>query len=57
MTQLELGRRLGGEVAPGAVHVPDWLSLDQQRQLVTACRGWAAGPVPIRKQSKHSVQI
>ncbi|WP_060950830.1 alpha-ketoglutarate-dependent dioxygenase AlkB family protein [Streptomyces hygroscopicus] len=36
------------EVAPGAVHVPDWLTLEQQRQLVTACRGWATGPVPIR---------
>jgi alkylated DNA repair protein (DNA oxidative demethylase) len=36
------------EVAPGAVHLPGWLSLDQQRDLVTACRGWAAGPVPIR---------
>ena len=36
------------QVAPGAVHVPDWLTLDEQRQLVTACRGWAAGPVPIR---------
>ncbi|MFI6456288.1 alpha-ketoglutarate-dependent dioxygenase AlkB family protein [Streptosporangium amethystogenes] len=36
------------EVAPGAVHVPGWLSLAQQRDLVVACRGWAAGPVPIR---------
>lgn len=36
------------EIAPGAVHVPGWLGLDRQRELVTACRGWAAGPVPIR---------
>jgi DNA oxidative demethylase len=36
------------EVAPGAVHLPEWLSLEQQRDLVAACRGWAAGPVPIR---------
>lgn len=36
------------EIAPGAVHVPGWLSVDLQRDLVTACRGWAAGPVPIR---------
>ncbi|MFF5899879.1 alpha-ketoglutarate-dependent dioxygenase AlkB family protein [Streptomyces argenteolus] len=36
------------EVAPGAWHVPDWLTLDQQRELVTACRAWATGPVPIR---------
>lgn len=36
------------EVAPGAWHVPDWLTPAQQRELVTACRAWATGPVPIR---------
>lgn len=36
------------EIAPGAVHVPGWLSAQRQRELVTACRGWAGGPVPIR---------
>ncbi len=36
------------EIAPGAVHVPDWLSVVQQRELADACRGWAAGPVPLR---------
>ncbi|MGW6020561.1 alpha-ketoglutarate-dependent dioxygenase AlkB family protein [Streptomyces sp. NPDC055099] len=36
------------EIAPGAVHVPEWLTPDQQRELVTACRDWATGPVPIR---------
>ncbi|MFJ2738956.1 alpha-ketoglutarate-dependent dioxygenase AlkB family protein [Streptomyces sp. NPDC087440] len=36
------------EVAPGAVHVPGWLSLAEQRELVVACRTWAAGPVPLR---------
>ncbi len=36
------------EVAPGAVHVPDWLRLEQQRELVAACREWAAGPAPMR---------
>ncbi|MDX2647375.1 alpha-ketoglutarate-dependent dioxygenase AlkB family protein [Streptomyces sp. NPDC001902] len=36
------------QVAPGAVHVPGWLTLDQQRELVVACRAWAMGPVPIR---------
>lgn len=29
------------ELAPGAVHVPDWLDLEQQRTLVRACREWA----------------
>ncbi|WKX74351.1 alpha-ketoglutarate-dependent dioxygenase AlkB [Streptomyces sp. XD-27] len=35
-------------MAPGAVHLSRWLGLDQQRRLVEACRGWAAGPVPMR---------
>ncbi|MCW2919296.1 MAG: alkylated repair protein [Actinomycetia bacterium] len=34
------------EVAPGALHVPGWLTLDEQRHLVAECR--ASGPVPIR---------
>ncbi|MFI6949438.1 alpha-ketoglutarate-dependent dioxygenase AlkB family protein [Streptomyces sp. NPDC050422] len=35
-------------VAPGAVHVPEWLTVEQQRELVAACRAWARGPVPLR---------
>ncbi len=35
-------------IAPGAVHVPGWLPLDRQRELVAACRQWARGPVPMR---------
>ncbi|WP_181768727.1 alpha-ketoglutarate-dependent dioxygenase AlkB family protein [Streptomyces albidus (ex Kaewkla and Franco 2022)] len=35
-------------LGPGAVHRPGWLPKEQQRQLVTACREWAAGPVPLR---------
>ena len=32
-------------VAPGAVHVPDWLTVAEQRRLVDACRGGATeGP-------------
>ncbi|MHA6785572.1 alpha-ketoglutarate-dependent dioxygenase AlkB family protein [Pseudonocardia saturnea] len=32
-------------LAPGAVHVPDWLDLVRQRELVRACREWASeGP-------------
>jgi alkylated DNA repair protein (DNA oxidative demethylase) len=30
------------EIAPGAVHLPDWLDLDGQRALVTSCREWSA---------------
>ncbi len=36
------------EVAPGAVHLPGWLPLARQRELVDACRAWARGPVPLR---------
>ncbi|MGH3624975.1 MAG: alpha-ketoglutarate-dependent dioxygenase AlkB family protein [Sciscionella sp.] len=39
------GRR---EIAPGAVHVPGWLSTARQREILDACRGWARGPVPLR---------
>ncbi|NKZ89085.1 alpha-ketoglutarate-dependent dioxygenase AlkB [Rhodococcus hoagii] len=35
-------------VADGAVLVPDWLDLGEQRRLVEACRDWARGPVPMR---------
>ncbi|MEU0283938.1 alpha-ketoglutarate-dependent dioxygenase AlkB [Streptomyces sp. NPDC006195] len=44
----ELFPRPRAVVAPGAVHVPSWLSESRQRELVDACRGWARGPVPIR---------
>lgn len=36
------------EIAPGAVHVPGWLSRDQQRALITACREWAKPPAGLR---------
>ncbi|TKV29186.1 alpha-ketoglutarate-dependent dioxygenase AlkB [Arthrobacter sp. NamB2] len=36
------------ELAPGAVHVPGWLGLEHQQELVNLCRGWASGPVPMR---------
>ncbi|MFC4904668.1 DNA repair protein [Kocuria sp. CNJ-770] len=36
------------EIAPGAVHVPGWLDLARQRELVLRCREWATGPVPLR---------
>lgn len=37
------------EIAPGAVHLPGWLSLEQQRYLVERFREWAAGPVPAHR--------
>ncbi|MFI7483612.1 alpha-ketoglutarate-dependent dioxygenase AlkB family protein [Kocuria sp. M1R5S2] len=37
------------ELSPGAVHVPGWLSVAEQRALVRRCREWATGPVPLRQ--------
>ncbi len=36
------------EVAPGAVHVPGWLTIEQQADLVAACREWARPPAGMR---------
>src|SRR3954453_21682310 len=36
------------EVAPGAVHIPAWLTLEEQMALVAVCRAWAVGPAPMR---------
>ena len=35
------------EIAPGAHHIPDWLSGERQRSLVDACREWARPPAPM----------
>lgn len=35
-------------IAPGAVHVPGWLSIERQAELVRVCRGWASGPAGMR---------
>ena len=41
----ELIPRPRRELGPGAVHVPDWLDVERQRELVVACRAWASeGP-------------
>ncbi|MGI9005528.1 MAG: alpha-ketoglutarate-dependent dioxygenase AlkB family protein [Streptosporangiaceae bacterium] len=36
------------EIAPGAVHVPGWLTEAGQRDLVAACREWARPPAGLR---------
>jgi len=36
------------DVAPGATHVPSWLTLDEQRRLAAAWREWAAPPAGMR---------
>jgi alkylated DNA repair protein (DNA oxidative demethylase) len=37
------------EIAPGAVHLPGWLTVSRQQRLVAASREWARGPVPMRR--------
>ncbi|MFI8071838.1 alpha-ketoglutarate-dependent dioxygenase AlkB family protein [Streptomyces sp. NPDC086033] len=44
----ELFPRPRAEVAPGAVHVPDWLEPRRQRDLLDACREWARPPAGLR---------
>lgn len=40
--------RARAEIADSAVHVPGWLSLEQRRGLVAACREWARPPAGLR---------
>ncbi|MBG7697080.1 alpha-ketoglutarate-dependent dioxygenase AlkB [Streptomyces sp. MC1] len=44
----ELFPRERAEVAPGAVHVVDWLDAERQRALLAACRDWARPPAGLR---------
>ncbi|MEG3628289.1 alpha-ketoglutarate-dependent dioxygenase AlkB family protein [Streptomyces poriticola] len=44
----ELFPRSRGEIAPGAVHLPDWLDAGRQRELLAACREWACPPAGLR---------
>jgi DNA oxidative demethylase len=36
------------EISAGAVHVPGWLSLGEQAELVIACREWSKPPAGLR---------
>ncbi|MBC2900271.1 alpha-ketoglutarate-dependent dioxygenase AlkB family protein [Streptomyces cupreus] len=44
----ELFPRPRAQIAPGAVHLPDWLDADRQRELLAACREWARPPAGLR---------
>ena len=44
----ELFPRARAEIAPGAVHIPDWLAPVRQRELLAACRAWARPPAGLR---------
>jgi len=47
------------EVAPGATHVPGWLTLAQQRWVIGQFRQWVGGPVPLRaaKVRDHEMSV
>jgi alkylated DNA repair protein (DNA oxidative demethylase) len=42
-------QRVRSEVLPGAVHIPDWLDIDAQRDLVEQFRRWARPPAGLRR--------
>ncbi len=44
MQQTSLFPRTIQQLALGAIHVPNWLSLDEQQQLLEQCRKWAKPP-------------
>ncbi|MGZ9929285.1 alpha-ketoglutarate-dependent dioxygenase AlkB family protein [Streptomyces sp. NC-S4] len=44
----ELFPREPTAIAPGAVHVPDWLGPGRQGELLAACRAWARPPAGLR---------
>ncbi|MEU3346766.1 alpha-ketoglutarate-dependent dioxygenase AlkB [Streptomyces sp. NPDC006700] len=44
----ELFPRDRRQIAPGAVHLPDWLDPGRQRALLAACREWARPPAGLR---------
>jgi alkylated DNA repair protein (DNA oxidative demethylase) len=46
--EAELFPRHRTEIAPGAVHLPDWLDDGRQRELLEACREWARPPAGLR---------
>jgi len=47
------------EVAPGATHVPGWLSLAQQEWLMGQFQAWVGGPVPLHapKVRGHEMSV
>ncbi|MFD7861436.1 hypothetical protein [Streptomyces sp. NPDC059783] len=47
------------EVALGAVHVPDWLTLEQQQWITGQFHEWVQGPVPLRaaKVRGHEMSV
>ncbi|MFB7556827.1 hypothetical protein [Streptomyces brevispora] len=44
----QLPERHAGEIIPGATHVPNWLTPEQQERIADRFHEWARGPVPLR---------
>jgi alkylated DNA repair protein (DNA oxidative demethylase) len=55
----DLNDRPRRRLAPGAVHAPGWLALDEQASIVEEFRHWTQGPVPIRaaKVRGHEMSV
>lgn len=53
------GVRPRRELVPGAVHVPSWLTIEEQRWITGRFEEWARGPVPIRaaKVRGHEMSV
>ena len=60
-TLFEMGAQTRGPetIAPGATHVPGWLSLEEQTWIADRFREWTRGPVPIRaaKVRGHEMSV
>ena len=60
-TQERLWPQQPVEITPGAVHIPGWLSQDQQQHIVASARQWGRGPVPFHspavRNGAMSVQL
>lgn len=52
MHQTSLFPRAIQKLAPGVIHVHDWLSLEEQQQLLEQCREWAKPPAGLSTTPK-----
>lgn len=53
----EPGEGEARNIAPGATHVSNWLSLEEQARIADEFDGWTHGPVPIRGASFHGHEM
>ncbi|MFB6958442.1 alpha-ketoglutarate-dependent dioxygenase AlkB [Streptomyces sp. NPDC056309] len=53
----QLPERDAQEITPGATHVPNWLTLEQQQWIAHRFHEWARGPVPLRAATVRGHQM